>query len=618
MEKAFQWGDMLQPRASAAALALVDGDVKEVRSLLTLLGGDADANLCVLWAHVCFCVNFPRSDAGVAACIAACIAKAFARAGLPLRRPFQSSISSAVGSVAAPPSVSTIVVGSVDSPFCLAVRLNRVLAMALLDLPPEYGLDVNAKTRDGGTAIGYANGDRLLPFMFERLLCVTDRSVISDGHIYMDRGCEQFISAKVHVLISAIMHCCYQQPPPHVIELAQTFIANAHPDGSGTDLTAGVTHLRSDSRDISTGQFGPFAHEMWPDCQFRGVLPLLEILFSWHHTNTHDRTVTIDILTRLWIVHRDLVLAMRRIRTYLGSIRPHVARPLIAGGIHVIALQSLIVGYILVPLRDATQLDHPLLVPDTDNILPQCASGVSEDHPEKEITMQVRAKLRLGIKSGVDADLVDPGLYVGSLAAARDVQWVRSVGITHILSVLTDWRSTTDALSCSDWRQAPTRSDSRLADGKGGNDGKDGNDGNVKQVEGALPAMNVVRMFVPIADSDRVDIGRHFGRCTRWIRAAIRGGGRVLVHCQQGISRSATIACAYVMITRRLVLPAALAHLRTTRPQVRPNGGFLDQLTNLDQQLARAHNTHIRKRTISAFVAILHNYALARLFTSYI
>ena len=75
-----------------------------------------------------------------------------------------------------------------------------------------------------------------------------------------------------------------------------------------------------------------------------------------------------------------------------------------------------------------------------------------------------------------------------------------------------------------------------------------------------------------------------------WLAAALGGGGRVLVHCQQGKSRSAAVVAAHLL---RSAPPAAaeataadavaavdsvLLRMRRARPMVAPNAGFMTQL----------------------------------------
>lgn len=53
---------------------------------------------------------------------------------------------------------------------------------------------------------------------------------------------------------------------------------------------------------------------------------------------------------------------------------------------------------------------------------------------------------------------------------------------------------------------------------------------------------------------------------------------RVLIHCHAGISRSVTIAAAYLMQKKRQDVEEALQLIKRARPIAQPNEGFLAQL----------------------------------------
>jgi hypothetical protein len=55
-------------------------------------------------------------------------------------------------------------------------------------------------------------------------------------------------------------------------------------------------------------------------------------------------------------------------------------------------------------------------------------------------------------------------------------------------------------------------------------------------------------------------------------------GGRVLVYCDKGESRSTTLLAAYMMHEHGYAVQQALAHIRAGRPTARPNDGFRQQL----------------------------------------
>ena len=61
-----------------------------------------------------------------------------------------------------------------------------------------------------------------------------------------------------------------------------------------------------------------------------------------------------------------------------------------------------------------------------------------------------------------------------------------------------------------------------------------------------------------------------------------------LVHCIQGISRSATIVAAYLMYKYNMTPSEAISYIRQKREIVNPNPGFMRQLTNYHAKLRRA------------------------------
>ena len=89
---------------------------------------------------------------------------------------------------------------------------------------------------------------------------------------------------------------------------------------------------------------------------------------------------------------------------------------------------------------------------------------------------------------------------------------------------------------------------------------------------------------VPIYDSPAEDAAEHFDAVLDFIASRLHYGG-VLVHCNRGVSRSATFVVAHLMKTRALEPLSALELVRATRPQAEPNVAFLKQLDVLHTEL---------------------------------
>jgi len=85
-------------------------------------------------------------------------------------------------------------------------------------------------------------------------------------------------------------------------------------------------------------------------------------------------------------------------------------------------------------------------------------------------------------------------------------------------------------------------------------------------------------LAIPVKDSEYEDLLIHLPTACRFIQLALDEGGKVLVHCVMGVSRSTTVVCAYLMWSRHLSASAALRLVKQRRPRVHPNYGFTKQL----------------------------------------
>lgn len=103
-----------------------------------------------------------------------------------------------------------------------------------------------------------------------------------------------------------------------------------------------------------------------------------------------------------------------------------------------------------------------------------------------------------------------------------------------------------------------------------------------------IPSSRFLR--VPINDSFSEKILPWLDQCMDFIEAAKTSNSRVLVHCLAGISRSATIAIAYIMKRRSLSLDEAYRFVKALRPSISPNFNFLGQLLDFEKMIKSSDN----------------------------
>ncbi|XP_028073188.1 dual specificity protein phosphatase PHS1-like isoform X1 [Camellia sinensis] len=140
---------------------------------------------------------------------------------------------------------------------------------------------------------------------------------------------------------------------------------------------------------------------------------------------------------------------------------------------------------------------------------------------------------------------ISRSLFIGGALAARSVYTLQHVGITHILCL------------CSN---EIGQSDSQYSD------------------------LFEYRNF-SICDEEDTNISSIFEEAHDFIDHVEQAGGKVLVHCFEGRSRSATVVLAYLMLRKKKTLLEAWNMLKRVHRRAQPNDGFAKILLELDQKL---------------------------------
>jgi len=153
---------------------------------------------------------------------------------------------------------------------------------------------------------------------------------------------------------------------------------------------------------------------------------------------------------------------------------------------------------------------------------------------------------------------IAPRLYLTCLATAKDAKQLAELGITHVVSVI---------------ENAPT-----------------------------FPSTHPLRtLHISVSDYDGEDILSHLPATTSFIRGALAESpkNRVMVHCFMGISRSTTVVIAYLIATTKMTPREALATVRSKRPIVCPNRGFMSQLQEYHSKCSNSLQAKLPEEPLS-------------------
>eukprot|EP01063_Lacrimia_lanifica_P009756 TRINITY_DN1663_c2_g1_i1.p2 TRINITY_DN1663_c2_g1~~TRINITY_DN1663_c2_g1_i1.p2 ORF type:complete len:249 (+),score=86.35 TRINITY_DN1663_c2_g1_i1:89-835(+) len=151
-------------------------------------------------------------------------------------------------------------------------------------------------------------------------------------------------------------------------------------------------------------------------------------------------------------------------------------------------------------------------------------------------------KLSHGANSDMFATRVLPWLYLGAAYDANREEQLKKYNITHIVNLQRETET-------KQWK-------------------------------------DIDYLHISVNDHSDAPIERYFDQVIQWLEKVRVAKGVALVHCRQGISRSATMTIAYLMHLVRC--PYKLAHdvVRRQRPGINPNLGFVSALETFQERLS--------------------------------
>lgn len=92
----------------------------------------------------------------------------------------------------------------------------------------------------------------------------------------------------------------------------------------------------------------------------------------------------------------------------------------------------------------------------------------------------------------------------------------------------------------------------------------------------------IKRLDLPLRDVGTEDVSKYLLSAVHFIEQERLAGGKVLVHCTRGISRSSAVVCAFLMWSKHVTFRQALAQLRECHPSAEPNPSFAMQLVEFE------------------------------------
>ena len=135
--------------------------------------------------------------------------------------------------------------------------------------------------------------------------------------------------------------------------------------------------------------------------------------------------------------------------------------------------------------------------------------------------------------------LIEEGLYLGRLAASKDLDLLREHNITRVLSILDTFKY-------------------------------------------FRPYEDIEHLRIEMTDSPSSMIIDHVPRGLQFISESQKSGKNILVHCTKGVSRSASMVIAYIMVKYSVDFETAKSIVKSKRECVCPNDGFQQQISSID------------------------------------
>jgi protein-tyrosine phosphatase len=160
--------------------------------------------------------------------------------------------------------------------------------------------------------------------------------------------------------------------------------------------------------------------------------------------------------------------------------------------------------------------------------------------PEDSKAEQIAQSLHIPLPDRLNMSWITSHLAVGGRIHPEDINAVARAGVTHVVDTRSEY--------CDDAQ--------------------------------ALAREHIELLHLPTADTCPLTIEQMF-QGAKWVQACIEQGGRVLIHCEHGVGRSALLTCA-VLVYDGMHAQDALHLVQQKRWQAAPNHSQIRRLREFE------------------------------------
>jgi len=108
-------------------------------------------------------------------------------------------------------------------------------------------------------------------------------------------------------------------------------------------------------------------------------------------------------------------------------------------------------------------------------------------------------------------------------------------------------------------------------------------------------AGKVTYKMIQIDDIETANVKQYFPIINQFVTSVKNAGGRCLIHCHAGVSRSSSAVIAYLMVSMKITYKEAREYVFQRRPCICPNDGFERQLIEYEQEILTQCNIRSSK-----------------------